>query len=55
MGILCERNSSYSFTSIFWKFADVLFMVWRCACGLDIIVKLFVFTFLVFFLSSQMQ
>ena len=25
----------------FWNFACVFFMAWRCACGLDIIVRLF--------------
>ena len=29
----------------FWNFADVFFMVWGCACGLDIIVGLFFITF----------
>ena len=30
----------------FWNFACVFFMVWRCACGLDIIVRwLFFVTF----------
>ena len=28
-----------------WNFADVFFMVWGCACGLDIIVRLFFVTF----------
>ena len=29
----------------FWNFADVFFMVWGCACGLGIIVRLFFITF----------
>ena len=29
----------------FWNFACVFIMVWRCACGLDIIVRLFFVTF----------
>ena len=29
----------------FWNFACVFFMVWGCACGLDIIVRLLVVTF----------
>ena len=29
----------------FWNFADVFFLVWGCACGLDIIVSLFFITF----------
>ena len=29
----------------FWNFANVFFMVWGCACGLDIIVRLFFITF----------
>ena len=29
----------------FWNFAGVLIMVWGCACGLDIIVRLFFVTF----------
>ena len=40
--ISCERNSSYR---SFWNFACVFFMVWRCACGLDLIVRLFFVTF----------
>ena len=41
----CERNSLYNFISIFFlNFAHVFPMVWRFACGLDIILELF-FTF----------
>ena len=29
----------------FWNFANVLFLVWRCACGLDIIIKLILLPF----------
>ena len=29
----------------FWNFADVFFMVWGCACGLDVIVRLLFITF----------
>ena len=29
----------------FWNFAYIFFMVWGCACGLDIIVRLFFVTF----------
>ena len=29
----------------FWNFAGVFIMVWGCACGLDIIVRLFFVTF----------
>ena len=29
----------------FWNFAHVFFMVWRCACGLDIILALIFVTF----------
>ena len=29
----------------FWNFTGVFFMVWGCACGLDIIVRLFFVTF----------
>ena len=45
--IPCEHNSSYSFVPIFlfWNFAGVFFTVWGCACGLNIIVKLFFVTF----------
>ena len=32
-------------TGRFWNFAYVFFMVWRCACGLDIIVRLFLSLF----------
>ena len=39
--VSCEHNSYQSF----WNFADVFFMVWRCACGLDRIVRLFFVTF----------
>ena len=33
----------------FWNFAFVFFMVWGCACGLDIIVSFFVCFFFHFF------
>ena len=33
----------------FWNFADVFFMVWGCACGLDIIIRLFFITFYTLF------
>ena len=41
-----ERNSSYSFVPIFWNYASVSFMVWGCACALDIIVRFFFCHFL---------
>ena len=31
---------------LFWNLCDVFCMEWRCACGLDIILWLFVLTFL---------
>ena len=30
---------------LFWNFAGVFVMVWGCACGLDIVVRLFFVTF----------
>ena len=30
---------------LFWNFACIFFMVWGCACGLDVILRLFFFTF----------
>ena len=30
---------------LFWNFACVFFMVWECACGLDVIVRLFLSLF----------
>ena len=30
---------------LLWNFACIFFMVWRCACALDIIVRSFFFTF----------
>ena len=41
----CECNSSYNFIPIFSNFAHVFSMVWRCACGLDIILELMFVTF----------
>ena len=38
----CERNSSYSFVPIVLKLCMcVFFMVWGCACGLDINIRSF--------------
>ena len=39
MGTSCERNSSYSFVPINLKLCIFFYMVWGCACGLDIIVR----------------
>ena len=41
--VSCECNSSYSFVPIILK--RVFFMVWGCAYGLDITVRLFFVTF----------
>ena len=44
---------SATFLTVFYRsfknFADVFFMVWGCACRLDIIVRLFFITFTTFF------
>ena len=42
----CVRNSSYSFMPIHLNFTCIMGMVWRYACGLDIILGLF---FVIFF------
>ena len=36
----------------FWNFACVFFMVWGCACDLDIIVRLFFVTFSTLWIKS---
>ena len=36
----CERISSYNFIPIFLKLCTCFAMVWRCACGLNIILEL---------------
>ena len=42
--VLCARNTKFTPTTVlfrsFWNFAGVLYMVWRYACGMDIIVTL---------------
>ena len=43
--VFCERNSPTVFYRLFWNFACVFFMVWECACGLDIIVRLIFVSF----------
>ena len=44
-GCLVSATPLTVFYRSFWNFADVFFMVWGCACGLDIIVRLFFVTF----------
>ena len=39
--------------NLFWNFACVFFMVWGCACGLDIIVRLFFVTFSTSWMTSM--
>ena len=45
MGVLWAQLLLQFFTDLFWNFADVFFMVWGGACGLDIIVGLFFYHF----------
>ena len=44
-GCLVSATPLTVFYWSFWNFADVFFMVWGCACGLDIIVGLFLSLF----------
>ena len=44
-GCLVSATPLTVFYWFFWNFADVFFMVWECASGLDIIVGLFFITF----------
>ena len=41
----CECNSPYNFIPVFLNFAHVFSMVWRCACGLNIMLELTFITF----------
>ena len=45
MGVLWAQLLLQFFYRSCWNFADIFFMVWGCACGLDIIVGLFFITF----------
>ena len=45
MGTSCERISSYSFVQIILKLCAYVFVLWGCACGLDIIVRSLFVTF----------
>ena len=44
-GCLVRATPLTVFYRSFWNFADVFFMVWGCACGLDIIVKIIFYHF----------
>ena len=44
VGTLCAQLLLQFYAS-FWNFAGAFVMVWRCACGLDIIHRLFFVTF----------
>ena len=42
----CKRNSLYNFMPVFMQLCTSFFsMVWRCACGLDLILQLIFVTF----------
>ena len=44
-GCLVSATPLTVFFRFFWNFADVFFMVWGCACGLDITVRYHFFHF----------
>ena len=35
-----SRESAYNLYQSFWNFVDIFSMVWRCACGLNIIFQI---------------
>ena len=51
VGALCAQLLLQFLIQIFWNFTDVLMMLWRYACALDIILRLIFDTFSQFELS----
>ena len=49
-----RTNSLTVLYPLLWNFACVFFMIWGCACGLDIIVRSFFFFFFFFFIFSTL-
>ena len=44
-GLPCKRNSLYNFMTLYATLHIFFSMVWRCACGLDLILQLFLSLF----------
>ena len=44
----CGCNFSYSFPRLFWNFADVFCMEWKCASGLGLILFYYFFSLFLF-------
>ena len=52
----CKRNSLYNFMPVFMQLCTSFFtMVWRCACGLDLILQLIFVTFPLCYLCQFAQ